>query len=540
MNALSFLIRRQIRNFFRDMVRHPSKLVLYLVAVGFFVLMIVTGQSEKAEKTSFSDLRMLEGIFLGWLLLFSVPMLFSSLKSGTTMFAMSDVNLLFVSPLPPKRILFYGLVKQAAATLLGFVFLLFNAGTLMQNFGIGMWDVILLLAGSALLVIVVQVVSLLLYSWSNGNAARQSRVRTVLTVLFAALAAAGCTAYLKAGGGVEGLFYAFDSPLVTAFPFIGWMNGLVFALIRGQLSAALLWGVLLAAGFALCIWLFLRSDADYYEDVLQTTEIQYEAKRAVKEKRQPAMRTNDLNRKTKLGETGLGRGWGAAAFFYKHLREVKRRSRFLFLNRVSVTVLIVDLVIAFIGMNGKTGEDGMSPAMKLMLLLAIDVYVLFLTNAAGDWTRELSKPYLYLVPEEPFRKLLWASMSTALKPVLEGVLFFTVLTAALQAEPLAGLTAFLGYASFGLLFLAGNILSQRVFGSLTNRGVVMFLYLFMLLVLMSPGVAGSIVLFFAMPQTIAEGARLLLAGLVAVAWNILVSLGIIYACRNLLATAEAN
>jgi hypothetical protein len=111
MNALSYLIRKQTKNFFRNLVHHPSKLIIYLFAVAFFVMMIVTSQKTPQKSSGYTDIRMLEGIFLGWLLLFSVPILFNSLKSGTTMFSMSDVDLLFVSPISPKNILFYGLVK---------------------------------------------------------------------------------------------------------------------------------------------------------------------------------------------------------------------------------------------------------------------------------------------------------------------------------------------------------------------------------------------------------------------------------------------
>lgn len=509
------------------------------MAAAFFVLMIADGKNTSEARLNYSDLRMLEGIFFGWLLLFSVPMLFNSLKSGTTMFAMSDVNLLFVSPVPPKRILFYGLLKQTAATLLGFVFLLFNAGTLMQNFGISAWDVVLLLGSSAALVIAVQVVSLLLYSFSNGNAGRQSLVRRVLYVLFAALALAGCAVYLQSSGGLEGLFTVFDSLWIKAFPFAGWMNGLVFALLRGRPAEALLWGALLAGGFAVCMWLFMRSDADYYEDVLQSTETLYEQKLASQEKRQP-FRPAEQAGKVRMGAEGLGRGWGADAFFWKHLREAKRRNRLVFLSRAGVVTLIADLVIVYMAISANVGQDGFTPNMALLLLLAVDVYLLFLTNAVGDWTRELAKPYLYLVPETPFRKLLWASATTALKPAAEGALFFAVLCPAVKAEAPVGILCFLGYASFGLLFLAGNILSQRVFGSLANRGVVLFLYLFLLLLLMAPGVAGSIFLFSFMPETLAESLRLFLAGLAAIAWNILVSLGIVAACRNLLASAEVS
>lgn len=538
MNALSYLIRKQTKNFFRNLVRHPSKLIIYLFAVVFFVMMIVTSQKTPQKSSGYTDIRMLEGIFLGWLLLFSAPILFNSLKSGTTMFSMSDVDLLFVSPISPKNILFYGLVKQTAATLFGFVFILFYSGTLMSTFHISAWDVIWLLLSSALVVIMIQMISLLLYSYSNGNARRKNAIRTVLFACFAVLAFSIVSVCLKNGGGVGGLYAAFDSPLINAFPFIGWVTGAVFALFRGNTGAAVFWFLITAAGFLLVLALFLHSDADYYEDVLQTTEVMYEAKQSAKGNR-PMTSQNVSRKKVNIKKTGLGKGWGADTFFYKHLCEARRRSRLVFLGRSSFVILAADLVIAFLALRS-SGKDAPSTTDVMMILLGINVYILFLTNAAGDWMRELSKPYIYLVPANPFRKLIWASMTTALKPVAEGVLFFAVATAAIRAPLLAGLACFLAYSSFGLLFLAGNILSRRVFGGIANRGVILFLYLFLLLLLMAPGVAGGVMIFNAMPSAASEALRFFLGSLPAVGWNLIISCILIYCCRNLLANTEAN
>lgn len=538
MNALTYLVRRQVRNFFRGLIRHPSKLVIYLLAVAFFVLMIMIPQKTPQAVSSYSDLRLLESIFFGWLLLISAPLLFSSLKSGTTMFSMSDVDLLFVSPIPPKKILFYGLMKQTAATLFGFVFFLFYSGTIMRNFRVGASGIVWMLLASALLVLVIQVTSLLLYSFSNGSAKRKSAVRAVLFACFGALALATVSISVRSGNSVEGLYAAVDSPWVHAFPFVGWLDGAVFAVIRGDMGAAVFWAALTAAGFALVVVILLRSDADYYEDVLQTTETLYEAKQAAQENR-PAAVNRSGSGKVRVGDTGIGKGWGANAFFYKHLCEARRHSRLVFLGRSSFVMLAVNLVLVFAVMRPSHSGAPTSTHM-MMTLLGADVYILFLTNAVGDWTRELSKPYIYLVPADPFRKLMWASLTTALKPVANGALFFAADTIFTGASAFAGLGCFLAYSSVGLLFLAGNILSQRVFGGLAKRGVVVFLYLFILTLLMAPGIAGGVIVFRALPSASSEALRFFAGSLVGTAWNLLASLFIVFCCRNLLADTEGG
>ncbi|HEX3016853.1 MAG TPA: putative ABC exporter domain-containing protein [Caproicibacter sp.] len=538
MSALAFLVRKQVKNFFRELIHHPSKLIAYLFTLGLLVFMFVSTQMDPPKKAEFADIRMLHGIFLGWLLLLSVPTLLISLKSGTTMFKMSDVNFLFVSPLSPKHILAYGLTKQMAATLLGFIFMLFYSGMLMEHFKVSPLGVLWLLLGSALTVFVIQVISLLIYSFANGNPKRQNIVRAVMYLYLGGMVVAALYIFQKNGGGVNAIYNAVASPVLEYFPIIGWMKGAVFALIAGKMQPALIYAVLLLAAFVACLITFEKSDTDYYEDVLKNTETQFEARQALKEKR--TMTVQSSSKKVKVGKTGIGKGWGANAFFYKHLCEARRRSRLIFISVSTVLTLAADLILSFIITFSSRGDkDAPTADLLLVIALACDVYILFMLNAAGDWSRELGKPYVYLVPEDPFRKLLWASMTSVLKPVVDGAAIFLVLTLAMRANPLSGVICFLGYASFGFIFTAGNILAQRTMGGMGNRGLIAILYMMMLAIIIAPGIIFSVILYFAV-QSSPAFILMFLVGLPTVAWNILASLVIVFCCRNLLSTAEMD
>ena len=73
MNALIYLTRKQIKNFFRDLVHHPGRLVAYLVMVALLVFTLVAGQKEPPKATAqYSDIRILHGIFLAWFLFLGV------------------------------------------------------------------------------------------------------------------------------------------------------------------------------------------------------------------------------------------------------------------------------------------------------------------------------------------------------------------------------------------------------------------------------------------------------------------------------------
>lgn len=539
MNALGFLVRKQIKNFFRDLVHHPGRLVVYIVMAALLVVTVFAGVEGSAEKgNTFSDIRILHGIFLAWLLFLGIVTLLASLKSGTTMFKMSDVNFLFVSPIDPKTIMTYGLAKQTAASLYGFIFMLFYSGTLMQNFHVNIGDLVGMIVYSVVMLIVIQLISLILYNYSNGDPARKNRIRAVIYAYLGLMLLTALYVFRKNGGGLEAGLAALASPYIEYFPIIGWTQGAAFGLVTGNMTKMLVYTVLLAASFFGLLILFRKSDTDYYEDVLQTTETQFQARQAMKDKRNPSMVRS--GKKIKVGKTGLGGGWGASTFFYKHLCEARRQNRLVFLSTSSIITLAVNLVmVAIIVSVRKSGGKAPEPENLLMAAFGVDLYLLFLMNAMGDWARELQKPYIYLVPDDPFKKLLWASMTSVLKPVVDGAVFFFITAIAVQASAFSAIAAFLAYSSFGLLFLAGNILSQRTMGSMSNRGLMMMLFMLVLLLLMAPGIIGTVLVGINLQNSLGA-AYYLVCSLPMVGWNILVSLVIIYLCRNLLANLEVS
>ncbi len=535
MSALIFLAAKQVKNFFLDTLRHPAKLVMYLVCLALLVFTLAAPGS-RAARAGHADLRLLQGVYLAVLIFFGLLQLMSAFKSGASFFRMYDVNFLFVSPLSPKSVLWYGMARQAAATMLSFLFLLFYNGMLVENFGISGTDTAVLVAGLVFFVFFTQLLSLLLYSFLNSRSGRQRAAKAVLTAYFACMLLAVFLSYRQSAGGQEGLLAAVSSPYLSWFPAFGWTAGAVFALLRGEAAGALVFSVLMLALTALCLFLFVRSDPDYYEDVLRNAQTRFEAMQTAKDRRFSGAASVSSRKPPDIGKSGLGHGWGASAFFFKHLREARRRSRFAFISFSTALIFAGNVAAAFV-MRSMQGSSAPAPDRMMLFLLGADVYILFLMNAAGDWSRELQKPYIYLAPEPPFAKLFWASLTTILKPAVDGLLFFAAACAVLGAAPSTGAACALLYASFGFLFTAGNILSQRLFGGMANRGIMAVLYMFLLLVLIAPGI-GFAFAVYSFQFAAAFSVRMLLCGLTASGWNAAVSLVIFFACRNLLSSAE--
>lgn len=532
MKAILFIVRKEIKNAVLDMFRHPAKLILYLGILAMLVFSLLS-QMETKKGNGYLDFRILHGIYLGVLLLISVPSILSGLKSGATFFKMSDVNFLFVSPISPKKILAYGLLKQMGSTLLMMVFLLFYGGMAANMFGVVPWQIVTLMAGIALTLFTIQIITLLIYSFASGRPERVRLVKICLYTLLGVMAAYVLVSFLNNGSGMESLYAAIASPYLAFVPVVGWVKGMVFAIIKGDAAGTLIYAALNIFALAGSILLFVKSNSDYYEDVLQTTETTFELKKAMKEGR--SFKNRD-SKPAKVTDTGINHGWGADTFFFKHIRQSRRKSRLPFIGVSTLVLLAANIILAVVVRSISSSDSDPVPTGILMAIsLAASCYVLFFFNAAGDWTLELMKPYIYLVPEKPFSKLVWASMSTVIKPAIDGVIVFTVLGFFLHANPLTALLCVLLYGSTGFLFTAGNVLSQRIFGQVANKGLIMIGYMLMLAVLFAPGITVSALLYQFVP-----GLPGILVGLPIFLCSVLISLGIFAACRNLLSTVEFN
>ena len=238
---------------------------------------------------------------------------------------------------------------------------------------------------------------------------------------------------------MEALLAAVSSPKLEYLPLLGWIKGACFAFIAGNLAQAGLFAGLTVLAVAACVLVFVRGNVDYFEDVLQSTETAQEQRDALKKAADSGMMTtnNGKKRKYKVRTTGIRRGWGANTFFYKHLCEARRRSRIPFVDSNTIILVLVNLGMAFILSHVWSEEGGVMPAGLMMIIgAAFSCYILFFLNAAGAWMQELMKPYIYLVPASGFTKLVWAAMSTMLKPVVDGVIVFAILGIYAHANPL--------------------------------------------------------------------------------------------------------
>jgi hypothetical protein len=374
--------------------------------------------------------------------------------------------------------------------LLAALFILYQVGNLKVQFGYGMKEIWALFIIYAVLVLFSQLVSIGIYIYSNGNAYRKNIVKTILYVSMGAIILAGYTLQQTQHVGImEAVFRLVDSKWFGYVPVAGWATMFFKGIADGVLASVFISLALFIGISILVISLLTIGPADYYEDVLISTEVTFNKLHAAKEGRSiPSKGTKKI--KVRDEDEGILKGKGAMTIAYKHILEMKRSSRFIFIDGYTIFAAIG---VGIAGYNFKSTEAAYG-------ILAVTIYLQFFLTLFGRLKSELIKPYIYLIPEKSIKKVFAASVTSMMKPCIDAVIIFAVLAAIRGADPFTCIFLALAYAASGAVFTGLTILYQRVLGGQPNRLVQMLIGMTLLLVVMAPAIISSVAAAYLLPD----------------------------------------
>ena len=124
-NPLLYVLTTRFKNKILSIVKKPSQMLFIVVIVAMLGVTFMSGNDAGVMYYT----RPIEELFSICLVLFGILFVltaFSGISKGASLFSMSDVNLMFSSPIKPIPILVYGLVQQMGTNLLLGFFILFN------------------------------------------------------------------------------------------------------------------------------------------------------------------------------------------------------------------------------------------------------------------------------------------------------------------------------------------------------------------------------------------------------------------------------
>lgn len=528
MKALVYLLRTRLKNQLLSLKKKPAMLVLYLIItafVAFSIIMMVVTNADKPQM-NFADERILYAIFSALGLLYLYLFVNSGVSTGSSLFTMPDVGLLFVAPVSSKKILMYGLISTFGKSLLGSLFILYQIGNLKQNFNYGALEILTLFVVFALMVLFCQLLSIGIYIFTNGNSSRKKFVLGMVYALFLFILLATLSLQRQEQIGIfDALLKVIDTKWFGYIPVAGWSLMLFTGVIHGSFSSALIGFALFIGIGGLIVFLLTMGKADYYEDVLVSTETTYQTLKDAKEGR--TIQRSKKKVKIKENEVGINKGSGAYTFLYKHILEMRRRSRFVFLDGLSI------FLIAGGAIAGSFCKKNSAPIEAVYAILGIAVYLQFIFSMMGRLKGELLKPFIFLIPEKSIKKVFAASLTSFIKQAVDGIVLFAAFAIASGSISGHSLFAAVAYTSSGAVFVALTVLYQRVLGGQPNKIVQGFLSVFLLLVIIGPAIAVTVITATLLPTA--------LDFLCTVPFSILcilATLVIFIACGNLIDKSE--
>ncbi len=519
MSALVYLVSRKLKNRVKEILHRPTELIVLLVVLAFAVFVIWTGNMSR-ESEALRDFGELEAILLGVYTVVFVLIAKNGFVNGAAMFSMPDVNLLFDAPFQPKTMLSYGLFSQMGHALSLGIVLVYQYSWLRSAYDVTLLKLLVIVIGYAMTVFLAQMIAMLIYSLTSGSDKKCRIAKGIfygLLLIFVAFFAKDVLT--TEGEMLPRVVAAANKPLMHFLPVAGFLRFGVAGALSQHWSAAFI-----ALGcFVVCVAVYyvlvslLR--IDFYEDVLKAAEISFSAITARKEGKAQEL----APRNVKVGKTGITHGEGAAVIGVKHSIE-NRRSRFLLFDLMSLIFAAATIIFALI-IKDAVGA------------FAFSVYMMVMSVGSGRWAKELTLPYVYLIPEPSFKKLLYTIKEQLPALAAQSVLNFVLLPFLIDCDWLTCIAMMTARFSFGLLFIGVNLLLSRLLGGNgNNKAIIVMVYFLFCLLASIPAIAAGVAVHF-----IYLGFASIAYSFFAIfAVNTLLALLLLFLCRNILETSQNN
>lgn len=520
-NALSYLLAAKIKNNLKNFIKKPARLVYVIIVLALLGATVIGGSSGASDPDrQVRDLGELTAVLNALLILMFSTTFYSGLQSGGSIFKMTDVNFLFPSPLNKRSILFFALIQQIGTSMLVGIFILFQYTTLHINYDLSGWGLLLIFLVYSIVVFISQSCAMFLYTFISDSDKKKSIAKRVFLALIILLVAYVGVGVLQNRENILPSLVEYGNSLpVKLFPFAGWLGAFAEGMLTADYPVAVMWFALSAAAFGAAVYAISASKREYYEDVIASAETMQSAIVSAKEGVAPEAAPRHI----RVGKTGIGKGEGAPVIFYKHMLENRRSASFV----LSPTSLIFALMsIAFAFFFRKAG---------LLVVFGITAYAQVISVTGGRFARELMKPYVYLMPEPPLKKMIWTLMESMPTSLLEGIIIFVPVTVIMGAGPLEGFLCIVARLSFAAVFISGNLLIERIWGGELSKVAGVFLYFIVNIILCVPGIVLAAVLSL---SGAIVGSAVVTALLALTVCNIPVAILVLFLCRNALQYSE--
>ena len=385
-------------------------------------------------------------------------------KKGSDFFLMADANILFAAPLKAQTVLMFRLSFQMLALLFFTFYLIFQVPSMKLILGLDNFAIVAIFLAWGMLLFMSKLMSVFTYTLTaTYEHLKKYVVPFVFAVGLLVVAATGAV-YISTGNDYMAtlcLTYGADWP--NYIPVFGWYKAMVMNAINGHVFASLGYMALNLVFLIALVWGIWHIKANFYEDALAGAQKRDDMKKAAlegrninKDKKQSAKRTQKLEHKVR--KSYELKGWGASVFLHKSILNRRRFSKFGFVTNT----LLLYLAIGGLGAAFMAYKTDLREISVVGLIMAL---TLFFRNFGNPIEIESSHNWLFLVPEDPYKKVLYAILAGSVDCVLDLLPGIVVATVILRSNPLMALLWLATLVSMDFMFSCFGLLLQAILPS---------------------------------------------------------------------------
>lgn len=461
MKALLYLTKRSLINNLKRAVRKPATLFLILFCVGYAIFLIQIGVTA-AREFRFDSAKGLVVIVTVWALyVFFADFLSYASKKGV-LFKKGQTHFVFPAPISPKLVLVYSAWMNYILSI-GINLLFTIAGATV--FGVAWWKMFLFFVlGCGLEIVLECSTMVILYTNEQIPAKVLKGICLGIKVFLLGITLLIVYYFWRNGITLGTVFAFFDWKILQLIPIVGWNIALYRLLLLGPTMLNVICSVLYIGCAAVLFTAAFRMKCGggYYEDAAKFAD-DYAEMRKRSKNGEMVMRIGEKKRKFRKVE-GEFFAHGARAVFYRQLLEYKKEKYFIF-SKMTLTSLFLAAIMSFILRSAakNTGHP------ELFLLGVLAYVTVCMTGYLGKWESELKNPYLFLIPDSPFKKIWYATVLEHVKALVDGILICVPVGIVWKIRPIFVVQCILIYTVLQANRLYLKVIAQWMVGELLGK-----------------------------------------------------------------------
>ncbi len=469
------MLSATLYRFRKDLAKKPWIILIVFFAIAYMVFMVASSAIETDDVIRNTDL------VIGSINIILIVMLnfifFNGLSNGVVGFSFADVNFHMAGPFSEKFNLFIAATGVAKLCSIMLWVLCSQTSILHMSLGLAPVDVIALLLSASVVLIIGYLLGAFFCARFNNDKKKLKMVKTVAIAINVIFVGLTFISLYKSCGSLEGIkLLGVKGILATAgrtlwakiFPIAGWVN-LIYGGIVVKNSIYILVGIITTVmAFVGLVMLFVKCDVDYYETAIASAQKVADAREA--KRAGIDSDTVKLNAKVKVGNESLNAGWGASAFFHRHLFENKRATKLFFVNQLSLLYRLI--TVFYMAILSNVDNDG--PSMGIISGFAMMIILNSIIFGGGKTVLEFNRPYIFMVPEKASRKLFNCILSELPEMIFDSILCAAIMWYFAKLDILACAGVALMMVVFDLLFELMALIALRLFKGLGRVLLTMF------------------------------------------------------------------